>query len=157
PDGRQYRKLFAQINFMRVSPNGSLTAGVVRPGAYRVQAFLEGADRMIAETEAVHVVIPPPQPGREDEPFDLGSLVLRPTILLKPGDAAPGFDVSTLAGGPLKLADYRGRYVLLDFWATWCGPCVRELPNIANIREAHLKDSRLAIISLSVDSKIAAP
>ena len=74
-----------------------------------------------------------------------------------PGAVAPEFDATTLDGRPLKLSDFQGRYVLLDFWATWCGPCIGEIPQLQAVHEAFGKDERFAIVSLSVDEKIEEP
>jgi len=74
-----------------------------------------------------------------------------------PGDPAPMIGATTLDGRPLKLADLLGKYVLLDFWATWCGPCIGEIPNLQAVHDAFGKDGRLVILSLSVDDKIDEP
>lgn len=44
------------------------------------------------------------------------------------GTQAPDIELPDLAGSPVRLSDYRGQVVALNFWATWCGPCVREMP-----------------------------
>jgi thiol-disulfide isomerase/thioredoxin len=67
------------------------------------------------------------------------------------GDIAPGFSVKSLDGKDLTLSDFKGKYVLLDFWASWCGPCREEMPNLKAVYDAHGQDERLAMISLSID------
>jgi peroxiredoxin len=53
------------------------------------------------------------------------------------GHPAPGFTVTTLSGKPVSLVDYRGKAVLVNFWATWCGNCKLEMPWLAELREQY--------------------
>ena len=64
-------------------------------------------------------------------------------------EAAPDFAVQTLDGKSLKLSDATGKVVLLNFWATWCGPCRMEIPDLIVLQKEY-KDS-LQIVSLLVD------
>ena len=70
------------------------------------------------------------------------------------GSVAPEFSVKTLDGKEdVKLSDYKGKYLLLDFWASWCPPCLKEVPNVKAVWDTHGKDSRFALVSLSLDAK----
>jgi thiol-disulfide isomerase/thioredoxin len=71
-----------------------------------------------------------------------------------PNDAAgsifPDFDVKDLDGNPLSIARYKGKVVMVDFWATWCGPCVGEVPNVAAVYQNY-HDKGFEIIGVSLD------
>jgi thiol-disulfide isomerase/thioredoxin len=69
------------------------------------------------------------------------------------GDHAPDFTVKTLEGKELKLADFRGKFVLLDFWASWCAPCLAEMPNLQAVEDQYAKDPRFVVIGLSLDDQ----
>jgi thiol-disulfide isomerase/thioredoxin len=64
-------------------------------------------------------------------------------------DPAPAFKVQTLDGKPLSLSDYQSKVILLNFWATWCGPCRSEIPDLVELQNKY-KD-QLQIIGLVVD------
>ena len=63
---------------------------------------------------------------------------------------APTFAAGVPGSGSLRLADYRGRYVLLNFWASWCVPCVQEMPSLERLYRT-LGPRRLVVIGLSQD------
>lgn len=66
------------------------------------------------------------------------------------GSVAPDFSQETPDGKILKLSDLRGKYVLIDFWASWCGPCRRENPNVVRMYEQY-KEKGFEILGVSLD------
>lgn len=63
---------------------------------------------------------------------------------------APTFDYVNYAGGKTKLEELKGKYVYIDVWATWCGPCRGEIPHLAKIEEKY-NGKNIAFVSISVD------
>jgi cytochrome c biogenesis protein CcmG/thiol:disulfide interchange protein DsbE len=77
-----------------------------------------------------------------------GALLLaRPAPPVLMGDVAPAFALADLDGNPVRLADLRGRPVIVNFWASWCGPCRREFPLLTSAAAAHRGDD-LAIVGI---------
>ncbi len=64
------------------------------------------------------------------------------------GKAAPDFSLPDGGAKPLRLADYRGKIVMVNFWASWCGPCIQETPALV---ELHHERPDIAILGISID------
>jgi cytochrome c biogenesis protein CcmG/thiol:disulfide interchange protein DsbE len=66
-------------------------------------------------------------------------------------DKAPDFALKTFDGKMVKLSDYKGKVVIIDFWATWCPPCRKGIPDLISIQNEYKKD--VVIIGISLDSE----
>ncbi len=64
---------------------------------------------------------------------------------------APGFQLPDLADKPKQLSDFKGQYVLLNFWATWCVPCVEEMPALEKLYQ-HLRPHGFTVVAVSTDT-----
>jgi thiol-disulfide isomerase/thioredoxin len=83
-------------------------------------------------------------------PLDLDALRHGPA-----GVTLPAFDFTTASGGKRALADYKGQGVVLNLWATWCTPCVKEMPALDQLARA-VRDDHIAVLPLSSDRAGAA-
>ena len=69
---------------------------------------------------------------------------------LATGDVAPDFELTTLAGDTVKLSDYRGKTVMLNFWASWCPPCRSEMPHMENYYNANKDSGEMEILAVNM-------
>lgn len=70
--------------------------------------------------------------------------------LVVAGDSAPEFEVTTDSGRKVSLDNFGGRVLVVNFWATWCPPCISELPSL-NAMAAEVKDSGVVVLAISID------
>ncbi len=65
-------------------------------------------------------------------------------------DEAPDFTLKSLDGGNLRLEEYRGQVVLINFWASWCGPCRQEMPLLDRLHHRY-EDTGFAVLGINVE------
>jgi len=82
--------------------------------------------------------------------FGYVHLAERKGYALHAGSEVPDFQLPSLAGGETALASYRGKVVVLNFWATWCPPCVAEMPSLERLHRT-LGPEGLAVVTVSTD------
>ncbi|MFO7979100.1 MAG: TlpA disulfide reductase family protein [Bacteroidales bacterium] len=73
-------------------------------------------------------------------------------LALAPGQPAPDFTLTNIDGEPVSLSDFEGKVVYLDFWASWCGPCMREMPHAKELKERLAGEEDLVYLYISVDT-----
>lgn len=100
-----------------------------------------------ADTAAVEAQAPPAAAA----PDSLPSAPIQRATAKVP---APDFAVTTLDGQRLRLADLRGQVVVLNFWATWCGPCRYEIPDLVALQQ-ELGPDGLQVVGISLDEEAA--
>jgi len=96
---------------------------------------------------------------KEPEPTQQASVKAEERPTKPPGDkalpstsakSAPSFTLQDLNGKQVSLSDFKGKVVIIDFWATWCPPCVTEIPHFIELYEQY-KDKGFAMVGISLD------
>ena len=103
-------------------------------------AFAQTAAPTAAAADAAPTTVAPSAPSTRPGP--------------KPGELVPDFTVVGPDGKDIKLSDFRGKTVLIDIWATWCGPCIASMPHNSELAEKYAKDG-LVILAICADDSRA--
>ncbi len=148
---------FAYLNtlhhyFVKPEPDGHFRISGVEPGeydlAFRLYGSTEGCLVHPVGMAVVRVSVKEGQPA-----IDLGTIRVPAIPLPKVGDPAPNFEFVDLNGRKQQLTDHRGKYVLLDFWASWCGPCVAKLGEVESLRQKYAERPGLSVVGVNLDQE----
>lgn len=88
--------------------------------------------------------------GKKDTPGDKTEAVKKTREGISEGEIAPDFTLKDLKGIEVNLKEFKGKVVLLNFWATWCPPCRKEIPSMVELYKRY-KDKGLEIIGVNLD------
>ena len=152
------RRLAARNYAVTVESDGRFRIDDVPAGTYDLTISVQGPlpdngkGYDVLGTLRQTFIVPEMPGGRSDETLDLGTLELTIHKRIDVGEAAPEFRVETLDGKPLRLADYRGKVVLLDFWTTGGGPRIKTIPHLKAVHSALGNDPRFVMIGLNLDA-----
>jgi thiol-disulfide isomerase/thioredoxin len=118
---------------------------------YLGDAIAEAAEKLNYSSWRLHAAADPRfvtedgQPAAEDGIAGLESSLV--------GQQAPDFGLESMDGGPFRLSDQRGRVVVLDFWATWCGPCMQSMPELDALAREFGEQITWIAVNLQEDRK----
>ena len=108
----------------------------------RSEAFAEWAQRKWEEFQQIN-----PYPEYNEAVL----VALAAALKLQPGQPAPDFTLDDLDGQSVSLSQFKGQVVLLDFWASWCGPCINDLPYLRKVKEK-TADWPVVFLNISLDA-----
>jgi peroxiredoxin len=129
-----------QMDFIKAHPDSWLCLDLIRqaggyqPDVKEIEPLFNGLSERVRNTKT----------GKE---FADNLVKLHKTAI---GEIAPDFTQNDPDGKPVKLSDFRGKYLLIDFWASWCGPCRQENPNVVKTYN-EFKDKNFTILGVSLD------
>jgi hypothetical protein len=141
--------------------NGNFRVDHVPPGKYMVSIVANDPEEEYYRNREIgrlnkEIEVPDVAGATVNEPFDIGTLELILRGKLRIGKAAPSLEAKTLEGKPITLADFRGKLVLLFFWATYAGTGSYDLQVLKEMHNTYGKDDKLVVIGLNLDAEAKA-
>jgi thiol-disulfide isomerase/thioredoxin len=139
---------------VKPEPDGRFRISGVEPGAYDFAVNLYGTtEGCLVHPISMGVAHFTVKPGETH--VDLGKVTIPSVTLPKIGDVAADFEYTATEGAKSRLTSLRGSYVLIDFWATWCAPCVAKLDSVEHLRHQFVGDHPLVVVGANLDADTA--
>ncbi len=145
-------------HFVKLEKDGRFAIHGVPPGDYDLALRLyeppgQGCLVNPVGSRVVRIQVNEDAVGKES--LDVGDIPVNVAIGPRAGDPAPELTLASFNadGPPITLGSLRGRYVLLDFWATWCAPCVADLPAVAKLHETYKSNERFTLLGVNLDDE----
>ena len=171
----EYTSMSAYVNFVEAFLNHKLTEsapeGGYDPDNYYATRFELANEHLTGETKDIALagaVVSMINFGDFDEAgqyyeqamdlvssevyTDIVDNAYQKALSLSPGKPAPGFTLTDIDGEEVSLSDFRGQVVYLDFWASWCGPCMQQVPHAKELKERMKDQDDLVFLYISVDT-----
>jgi len=146
-EGRAYLQSLDNY-FVTLDQNGRFDIDGVSPGDYdlAIRLYESPKDGCLVNAIGRRVI----SLTVKEDAIDLGNIEVKAVSGPLPGEMAPDFTIASFTGEKVKLSDLRGRYVLLDFWATWCAPCVSAIPAVRRLHDTYATDKRIVVLGMNL-------
>ncbi len=145
--------------YVKINDDGTFLINGVRPGKYRflIKLYAPPKGCLVSPIGYGFVEFSTDDYVSKNNTIDLGAVEVKMKQAAKVGDTLPSFAYQDLAGKRHAISEHRGKYVLLDFWASWCKPCIAEMPELRKLHQEikTLKNAKLLSISLDSDPQLA--
>ena len=154
PDAKLYNQEKCNLNF-GVAADGTFIVPDLPAGDYRI-VVVNRSNGLALNRGDFSFTVPEMPGGRSDEPLDVGVIKTYPAAPLLAGEPAPLFETTTFEGKPLKLADFKGKHVLLNFWRSDDAKSLADMAVLKTAQAGWGKDQRFVLIGLNLDGTPAA-
>jgi len=98
-----------------------------------------------------------PAEAKSNKVYNTGEAIIKPMIMsrfieMQSAREVPDVTFTDTEGGEVNLKQYKGKVVMVNLWATWCAPCIKEIPQMENIRQTNI-DKDLVVLPISIDEE----